>query len=125
MQTGVVTEASPLPADSDPTAWLTLDQLVDRTGEDPRKVRQLVRERRLITVRRNGSDVVPAAFVVGDRLVKGLGGLTTLLRDAGYGDQASLRWMFTRHDSLGASPLEAMAEGRNTEVNRLAQTLGF
>ena len=125
MQTGVVSEANHVPDPGDPEGWLTLPEVAERIGEDQRKLRQLVRERRLITVRRNGADVVPAAFVSGGRLVKGLGGLTTLLRDAGYGDDESLRWMFTRHDGLGASPLEAMAEGRGKEVNRVAQTLGF
>lgn len=114
-----------MPALDDPSAWLTLAQLAEHTGEEPRKVRQLVREQRLITLRKDGADVVPAAFVADGRLLKGLGGLTTLLRDAGYGDDESLRWMFTAHDNLGASPLQALAEGRAKEVNRLAQTLGF
>ena len=125
MQTGVVTEATPVPDADDPSAWLTLSELADSIGEEHRKVRQLVRERRLITVRRNGADVVPADFVSDGRLVRGLGGLTTLLRDAGYGDDESLSWMFTPHDALGGTPLQAMAEGRSKEVNRLAQTLGF
>ena len=101
MQTGVVSDASPIPSADDPSAWLTLDQLADVTGEDPRKVRQLVREQRLITVRRDDGESVPAAFVAGGRLLKGLGGLTTLLRDAGYSGYASLEPHLSDFTSLG------------------------
>ncbi|MQA05485.1 MAG: DNA-binding protein [Streptosporangiales bacterium] len=117
--------ASSVPDPDDPTAWLSLADLAEHTGEQPKKIRQLVREDRLVTVKRAGTEHVPAAFVADGRLLKGLGGVTTLLHDAGYNPDESLRWLFTENDVLGVSPVQAMAEGRPTEVKRVAQTLGF
>lgn len=125
MQTGAVSTQSTVPEPDDTAAWLSPAQLAERIGEEPRKVRQLIRDNRLVVVKRGGAEVVPAAFVADGRLLKGLGGLTTLLHDAGYDAEESLRWMFGTDDILGTSPLRAMADGRGTEVKRLAQTLGF
>lgn len=104
--------------------WLTLPELAERTGLEHGKVRNLVREGRLVAVRRNGAQVVPAAFVADGELLKGLGGLATLLHDAGFEDEESLAWMLAAEESLGTSPVDALAAGRRREVNRVAQTLG-
>ncbi|MQA80890.1 MAG: DNA-binding protein [Streptosporangiales bacterium] len=111
--------------DPDAVDWLPLPDLAERIGEDTRKVRQLLHEGRLVTVRRDGVQVVPAAFVADGHLVKGLTGLVTLLHDAGYDEEQSVAWMLRTEESLGGSPLAVMAEGRGREVKRLAQTLGF
>lgn len=104
--------------------WLTLAELAERTGADLGRVRHLVREKRLVTVRRGGVEVVPAAFVGADGLHKGLGGVTTLLYDKGFDAEGSLSWMLSAEDSLGASPIQALTEGRAKEVKRVAQALG-
>lgn len=103
--------------------WLSLPDLADRIGADGKRIRQLLREGRLITVRRGAVDVVPAAFVSDGELLRGLGGLVTVLHDAGFGAEESIDWMFADEDSLGTSPIRAMAEGRSREVKRVAQTL--
>lgn len=107
------------------TDWLPLPDLAERIGEDTRAVRQLLYEGRLVTVRRGGVQVVPAAFVADGRLVKGLGGLVTLLHDAGYDEEQTVAWMLRTDESLGGTPLDALAQGRGREVKRLAQALGF
>lgn len=107
----------------DQQEWLSLRELAERIGVDGKRIRQLLREGRLITVRRGAEDVVPAAFVADGELLKGLGGLVTVLHDAGFGEEESIAWMLADEESLGTSPVRAMAEGRSKEVNRVAQAL--
>jgi hypothetical protein len=109
------------------TSWLTLPELGDRLGLDVSRVRQLVRERQVVAVRRGEGNVlmVPEAFVQDGRVLKGLPGTLTLLADARYSDEESLRWLFTPDDTLPGSPVEALAANRGTEVRRRAQALGF
>jgi hypothetical protein len=59
------------------------------------------------------------------RVVKGLPGTLTVLSDAGYSDEESLRWLHTPDDSLPGTPIAALRENRGTEVKRRAQALGF
>lgn len=103
--------------------WLSLRELAERIGVDGRRIRQLLRDGRLVAVRRGAEDVVPAAFVSDGDLLKGLGGLVTVLHDAGFDEEESIAWMLAEQDSLGTSPVHAMAEGRSKEVKRVAQAL--
>jgi hypothetical protein len=105
--------------------WLPLPDVADRLGLDVAKVRQLLRERKLIAVRRGGVLQVPAAFVRPGAILKGLPGTLTLLFDGGFSEDEALRWLFTSDDSLPGRPVEALAENRGTEVKRRAQALGF
>jgi hypothetical protein len=107
------------------TDWLTLPEAADRLHVDVTKVRQLLREHKMIAVRRDGVLRIPAIFV-GDRaILKGLPGLLTVLADGGYDDDEALRWLFRPDDSLPGTPVDALAENRGTEVKRRAQTLAL
>ena len=107
--------------------WLTLPDLAERIDQPLPKVRQLVREGKLVTVRRGTPPVqyVPAELVSDGRLLKGLAGALTVLRDAGYSDDEALRWLLTEDVSLSGRPVDAMAAGRDTAVKRRAQVLAF
>ena len=105
--------------------WLTVAEVAQRLGTDVTRVRQLVRERALLAVRREGVLQVPAAFVREGGVLKGLPGTLTLLSDAGYSDAEALRWLFTPDDSLPGRPVDALVENRGTEVKRRAQALAF
>ena len=106
--------------------WLTLSDVSDRLGLPPGRVRQLLRDRKLLAVQRpDGTPCVPAAFLDGKQIVKGLHGTLTLLFDCGFDEAGSLRWLFTADDSLPGTPIQAMTEHRRTEVNRRAQALAF
>ena len=104
---------------------LPLPDLADRMGIPVNRARQLVRDRKLLGVRDGGIMKVPAEFVSGGNVLKGLPGLLTVLRDAGYSDEESLRWLFTPDPTLPGTPVQALAENRGTEVKRRAQALGF
>ena len=105
--------------------WLTVPDAAQRLGIDVTKVRQLLRERKLLGVRRDGVLRVPAVFVQPGAVLKGLPGTLTLLADCGFSDDEALRWLFTADDSLPGSPVQALVENRGTEVKRRAQALAL
>lgn len=122
--------APPHPLDElvdDLGGWLTVPEVADRLGLPANRARQLLGERQLLAVRRgeNNALYVPAVFVQGDRVLKGLPGAITVLADAGYDDLAALRWLFTPDPSLPGAPAQALGENRGTEVKRRAQALAL
>lgn len=105
--------------------WLSLHEVADLLGIDPKRAKQLIRERKVLAVHRTGGLRVPAAFIHEGQVLKGLSGTLTVLADAGYDDVATLRWMFTADDTLPGTPVQALSENRGTEVRRRAQALAF
>ncbi|MGK5631683.1 Rv2175c family DNA-binding protein [Streptomyces sp. URMC 123] len=105
--------------------WLTLPDIAEQFGVEVTRVRQLVKEGQLIAVRRGENRVlmVPAEFIGEGRVVKGLAGTLTLLRDDGFTDEEMLEWLFTPDPSLPGTPVQALRENRGTEVKRRAQAL--
>ncbi|MGW3953754.1 Rv2175c family DNA-binding protein [Streptomyces sp. NPDC004752] len=106
-------------------AWLTLPDIAEQFGVEVTRVRQLVKEGQLIAVRRgeNRALHVPAAFIDEDKVVKGLSGTLTLLRDDGFTVEEMLEWLFTPDPTLPGTPAQALGENRGTEVKRRAQAL--
>ncbi len=107
------------------TEWTPLPDIAEAFGIEVTRVRQQIRERLMLAVRRDGILYVPSAFLEEDHIVKGLPGVLTLLQDAGYSDDEALSWLFTADDSLPGAPMDALRENRGTEVKRRAQALGF
>ena len=106
--------------------WLPLPDVAVRLDLPIGRVRQLLRDRKLLAVQRpDGTLSVPAAFLDGDQVVKGLHGTLTLLRDCGFDEAEALRWLFTADETLPGTPIKAIAENRRTEVNRRAQALAY
>ncbi|MEV5507047.1 Rv2175c family DNA-binding protein [Streptomyces orinoci] len=106
-------------------AWLTLPDVAEELGVEVTRVRQLVKEGQLIAVRRGENRVlqVPAEFIGGGRVIKGLSGTLTLLKDDGFSDEEMLEWLFTEDPTLPGTPVRALRENRGTEVKRRAQAL--
>jgi excisionase family DNA binding protein len=106
-------------------SWLTVPDIAERLGVEVTRVRQLIREGQLIAVRRGENRVlmVPADFIGEDRVVKGLVGTLTLLKDDGFSDEEALEWLFTPDPTLPGTPAQALRENRGTEVKRRAQAL--
>jgi excisionase family DNA binding protein len=114
------------PADAIVGDWLTVPEVSERLGIPVSRVKQLIRDRKLVAVQRpSGAYCVPAAFLDGDQVVRGLHGTLTVLFDCGFDEPEALRWLFTADDSLPGSPIQAITEHRCTEVNRRAQALAF
>ena len=113
-------------ADSLVGQWLTLAEVAERLGIPRGRIKQLLHDRKLVAIRRlDGTLAVPAAFLDGHQIVKGLHGTLTLLFDCGFDEPEAVRWLFTADDTLPGTPIQAMCEHRGTEVNRRAQALAF
>jgi hypothetical protein len=122
---GGVTEIDPQ-ADSLVGEWLSFPEVAERLGIPAGRVKQLLRDRKLLAVTRpDGKRAVPAAFFDGDQVVKGLPGTLNVLFDCGFDDAEALRWLFTADETLPGTPIEAICRHRSTEVNRRAQALAF
>jgi hypothetical protein len=104
---------------------LPLPDVAQRLGLPITRVHQMMRDGQLMGVRRNGVVLIPAEFLSGDAVVKGLPGTITLLRDSGYSAEEILRWLFTAEDSLPGTPIGALRTNRGREVKRRAQAMGF
>lgn len=104
--------------------WLDWSQVAERLGVTPAKVRTLVKEHHLASaVPAPGSGPqVPAGFVDGSEIVKGLPGLLTVLHDNGFDDRECIAWIHTDLE-LPGRPIDALRENRGSEVKRRAQAM--
>ncbi|WP_326556728.1 Rv2175c family DNA-binding protein [Micromonospora sp. NBC_01796] len=116
---------SPLAGPADAAGWLNLPDVAVRLDVTISKVHQMIRDRELIAVRRDGVRRVPAELVANDTVRKHLPGVLNLLRDAGYDDEAAVRWLYEPDETLPGTPAAALGGDLAREVKRRAQALGF
>lgn len=109
------------------TMWLTLPDVAERLGVDVRKVRELIRERQLLAVRREDDGVlqIPAVFLIdgesGETAIPTLRGTITVLADSGMADDGIMRWLLSENEELGEAPVDALRSGKRASVRRVAQ----
>ena len=105
--------------------WLDWAAVAERLGVTPAKVRTMIREHQLAAAVPvpGGGPRVPAGFLDGHEVVKGLPGLLTMLHDHGFNDRECIVWIHTDLD-LPGRPIDALRENRGSEVKRRAQVLG-
>ena len=108
-------------------SWLAVPEVADLIGTDAGRVRRMLQDRQLVGLRRGEPRTlqVPAALLKDDQPLSELRGTLVVLADAGYSDEEALRWLFSPDDTLPGSPVDALREGRKTEVRRRAQALAF
>ncbi len=104
---------------------LTPAEVASLLGVSPNKVRQLVREGRLMAVPGSGNSRIPADFLQDGAVLRHLPGLITVLRDGGYSEVEVFEWLFRADDSLPGTPVQALRDDRHTEVTRRAQALAY
>ncbi|MFJ2621454.1 Rv2175c family DNA-binding protein [Glutamicibacter sp. NPDC087344] len=107
--------------------WLTLPDLAEALDVDIRQVHRLLDERVVVSLRIGERKVrsIPAEFVQDGGVVDSLKGTLSVLRDSGYSDEESIKWLFTEDDSLPGTPMNALRSGRKTEIRRRAQSLAW
>jgi hypothetical protein len=108
-----------------PVEWVNLPDVSEKLGIGISKVHQMLRDRTLIAVRRDGVLRVPAELVANDTVLKHLPGILTLLHDAGYNDEEALRWLYEPDESIDGCGAKGLGGDRAREVKRRAQALGF
>lgn len=110
------------------SGWLTVPDIMERTGSSLATVRTWLQDRELVGVRRGARDVlmVPEGFVTGDGPLKHLPGTITVLTDSGLQDSEIIDWMHEQDDTLvGGSPVGSLQAGSKTEVRRRAQETAY
>ena len=94
-------------------------------GVSPNKVRQLIREGKLMAVPGSGNSRIPADFLQDGEVLRHLPGLLTVLKDGGFRDEEAFEWLFREDDTLPGTPVQALRDDRHTEVTRRAQALAL
>jgi hypothetical protein len=120
-----VTDSSSVQQPSVPstTEWLAIPDLVEVLGLSQSRVRQLIEDKHLLAVRRDGKLSVPSSFIRDGSPVGELRGTLIVLSDDGFTDEQAMEWLLEVDDSLGVPPIDALLAGRKAEVRRVAQAL--
>jgi hypothetical protein len=104
--------------------WLTIPDLTELLDLKVSQVRRLIEDRALLALRVDGVWKVPADFIEGTEPLSELRGTLVVLGDSGFTDDEAMHWLLEPEDSLGATPIAALRQGRKAEVRRVAQALG-
>lgn len=107
--------------------WLTIPDIAEAMDLKVTRVHTLISERALLALRdpQSGVRKIPALFMREDRPLESLKGTLTVLKDSGFSDEESIEWLFTEDESLPGRPIDALINGRKTEIRRRAQALAF
>ncbi|MHC6220357.1 Rv2175c family DNA-binding protein [Arthrobacter sp. MMS24-S77] len=107
--------------------WLPLPDVAELLNVSITKVHGLLDERAVVAVRVGERNIrsIPALFIQDGHLVDSLKGTIAVLGDAGYTDEELIAWLFTPDESLRGRPVDALREGRKTEIRRRAQSLAW
>ena len=90
------------------------------------KVHDYVNAGKLLSWKKEGKKVVPAALLdVDGGLCKFISGAITVLLDGGFSQDEILGYLFTPDDSLPGRPIDALHGHGAREVIRRAQAMAF
>lgn len=104
--------------------WLTVPEAADRLNIPLGKVRRLLEEHNLISVRFDGVQKIPAHLILEDgETLPSLRGSIVVLLDSGLSLDSAIEWLYTEHESLESTPINSLLKGRKSEVRRAAQVL--
>jgi hypothetical protein len=104
--------------------WLSIPEVAEKLNLPLGKVHRLLEEHMLIEARIDGVRKIPADAIQDGEPLPSLRGTIFLLMDCGLDQQGILEWLYTPEESLGATPMAALLEGKKSPVRRAAQTLG-
>jgi excisionase family DNA binding protein len=94
-------------------------------GVSQNKIRQLIRDGKIMAVPGSGNSQIPADFLQEGQVLKHLPGLLTVLRDGGFSEEEAFEWLFRPDESLPGTPVEALRTDRHREVTRRAQAMAL
>lgn len=107
--------------------WLTIPDVAEALDLKVTRVHNLISDRALLALRDPENDVrkVPALFLREDKPLESLKGTLVVLADAGFSDEEAISWLYTEDDSLPGRPIDALIDGRKTEIRRRASALAW
>lgn len=104
--------------------WLTLDQAAQQLGLSTGKVRRLIEEHILFSVKIDKEPKIPAHLIVDGEPLSSIRGTLLLLLDLGLSIGEAIEWLYDENDDLGEAPIASLLKGHKAPVRRAAQTLG-
>lgn len=105
--------------------WLTVPDVAERLGIPLGRVRRLIEDHHLISIKREGVQYVPGETISGDEPLASLHGTIVVLLDAGFSLDGAIEWLYTPNEVLGVTPMAALVAGKKSEIRRLAQALAL
>ena len=108
--------------------WVTIPDIAEALDLKITRVHNLISDGSLIALRDpadNDIRKVPALFLNGHKILESLKGTLVVLKDSGFSDQEAIIWLYTEDPSLPGRPIDALIDGRKTEIRRRAQALAW
>lgn len=105
-------------------SWLTIDQAADMLGVSASKVRRLIEEHILFSVRRDKEPMIPSELIQNGEPLSSIRGTMLLLLDYGFTEAEAIQWLYTENEDLESTPMAALLKGHKAPVRRAAQSLG-
>jgi excisionase family DNA binding protein len=104
--------------------WLTIDQAAELLGISASKVRRLIEEHTLFSVRVGKEPMIPAHLIQDGEPLSSIRGTLFQLLDLGMTLDEAITWIYEENDDLGRTPISALLAGHKAPVRRAAQALG-
>ena len=103
--------------------WVTIPEIAQALDLKVTRVHNLISDGTLIALRDPETNVrkVPALFLNGSRVLESLKGTLAVLKDS----EEAIVWLYTSDESLPGRPIDALIDGRKTEIRRRAQALAW
>ena len=107
--------------------WVTIPEIAQALDLKVTRVHNLISDGTLIALRDPETNVrkVPVLFMNGSRVLESLKGTLAVLKDSGFSDEEAITWLYTNDESLPGRPIDALIDGRKTEIRRRAQALAW
>ena len=107
--------------------WVTIPEIAQALDLKVTRVHNLISDGTLIALRDPETNVrnVPSLFLNGSRVLESLKGTLVVLKDSGFSDEEAIVWLYTNDESLPGRPIDALIDGRKTEIRRRAQALAW
>lgn len=108
-------------------AWLNLPEVAEALDLPITRVHSLISDRSLVSIRIGERRIrsVPAEFLLEGSVLDSLRGTVVVLADSGFQDEDIIRWLYTEDESLPGCPIDALRNGRKTEIRRRAQAAAW
>ncbi len=104
--------------------WLTIDEASDQLGISSSKVRRLIEEHVLFSVRVDKQPMIPAHLIQNGEPLASIRGTMLMLIHMDFTPEEAVQWLYAENENLGTTPIKALLQGHKAPVRRAAQTLG-